>query len=89
MSDKPDNEILKVVGNYRIVKAYTVFNRDKTVYSNLVLEQKRINLAGEAYYSKAFVNPIDTGDFMSEQKARELVSELLNIQNDLLLELTK
>lgn len=84
----PENRILKSFDNYRIVKVYA-YGYKQVIYSYLVLENRKINLAGEAYFSKAIDNPNDSGQGIEQQRAYTLVQEYAETLHRILEELIK
>lgn len=85
----PPNEIVKVFGNYRIIKQYWYSNYERKICGTLKLETKRTNLAGEAYYSLAIEDPFERGECVGQQRAYSLLSEFRTLNEELLKELSK
>jgi len=75
----PNGEILKNLGDFRIVKQYYEHmpykSKEPVISYRLILEKRFVNAIGEWYYAKAIDNPSDRGEGCSQERAYGLVRE--------------
>lgn len=86
----PPNEIVKVFGDFRIIKTYYRYSvKPFELIECYELERRRINLGGEVYYSIAIDDPDKHSRPTEQVRAYEMLAEFRQLIPDLLKELAK